>query len=585
MRSLRALLLLMVVATAGVPAAQALDIDASVDTERPSVGAQVILTVVVSGTFRNIEPPVLPDLGGDFQIYEGGTSRNFSFINGKASSSVSYRYVLIPRKAGRFVLDPIAVTHKDATVRTRPITLVVSASNVPPPPAGESDQGSVVAGNEDLFVRASVDKPEPYLFEQVTYRILLYTRLGLLDNPTFSPPSTEGFWKEDLPPRNPRMATIEGRRYQVMEVDIALFPTTPGELTIGAAVLECRVRSQQQSRDPFSMFGGRFFGGKPVRLTTDPITIQVKPLPPGAPPGFEGAVGDYVLELTTDRVSVPQNEPVQVSLKISGNGNLRTLGDVAFPDLPDFRAYPEKSAQTPSRTGLTLGGSIQQDFVLVPLSTGKKTIPAIEVVSFSPRSGSYKMLTTRPVTIDVTPATQASAEIPAGRRRSDIELVGRDIRFIETDLPAFQPVSLGAGGLLRWLLFLPAPMLGYAGVWIWDRRRRRLGGDVALQRRSRAAKHARARLKNAAAGDPALRAEAAAEAVRGYCGDRWNLATAGLTGDRLRETLGSTGVQTGELIAFLETCDAVRFAPGLTPKDGDLLGTARDWIDRLEKSR
>ena len=108
--------------------ARALDIDASVDSPRAGVGDPMVLTVVVNGSFRNLADPVLPEISDAFQVRAAGTSRNFSFINGRSSSSISYRYVLTPRREGAFTLGSISVTHKGETVSTRPIALTVSKS-------------------------------------------------------------------------------------------------------------------------------------------------------------------------------------------------------------------------------------------------------------------------------------------------------------------------------------------------------------------------------------------------------------------------------------------------------------------------
>jgi len=78
-----------------------------------------------------------------------------------------------------------------------------------------------------IFVRAIVDKAEAYLGQQVTLRYRFYQRVdfNVLDSHLVTPPSTQGFWKEDLPPQRTSNETIDGRRYRVTELVYALFPT------------------------------------------------------------------------------------------------------------------------------------------------------------------------------------------------------------------------------------------------------------------------------------------------------------------------------------------------------------------------
>ena len=579
---MRRFLVLVALVAGFVPAAaHALDIDASVDRTRAGVGEQIVLTVVVNGTFRNLGDPVLPDLGDAFQVHDAGTSRNFSFINGRASSSVSFRYVLVPRREGSFTVGPISVTHDDETVSTRPIGLQVTASTAPAPPALEPDLEGNTSGSRDVFVRALVDETSPFVSQQVTLRIQLYSALPLLENPNFSPPSTEGFWREELASRQVRVATLEGRRYQVMEVAFALFPTRPGTLTLGPATLDCRVRPARASSDPFRSLGS-FFDGERVVVTSDPIAVEVRPLPGGAPAGYRGAVGEFRLETSADRTRVPQNEPVWFRVELTGTGNLRTLGEITLPDLPGFRAYPEQSSTEPSTVGDVLGGRVVQEFVLVPLRAGRLELPALEIPVFSPAAGTYVTLRSPAIPIQVTAAAAEGEGGMTPSSRGDIEAVGKDIRFLELDPPSFTRVEGGVGPALRWLRLLPLPALAYLGFFAVERRRRKLAGDPRGLRRSRAAREARRRLREAAATSPEEQAAVAGETLRGYVADRHDLPAAGVTTETVRARTGAAGE---ELAAFLDRCDAVRYAPGIAAPDEDLLAAATAWVDRLEASR
>ena len=381
-------ILLIGLGLAGAASADALELSATLDREQARVGEQVVLTVIVSGGVQNLPDPEIPDLKADFDFYPAGSSRSFSFINGRMSNSVTLRYVLVPKREGTFTIPPIKVSAKGEEVSTPPLRLVVStAPPAPTPPAEPGEKGST-RGNDDLFVRAFVDKSTPTVYEQVTYKVKLYTRLNLLDNPGFQPPTTQGFWREDLQPRDPAIETVKGKRYRVSEVDMAVFPTAPGKLTIGESVLECSVEVPVRGNDPFSLFGG--MDGRRVVLRTDPVVLDVKPLPPGAPASFRGAVGDYAITTSVDRAEVSQNEPITLTVKVTGEGHIRSFGDIEMAPLPDFRAYPSQGNEEISRQGSRIIGTLTKQFVLVPLSAGRKEIPAIEIAAFSPRTARYR---------------------------------------------------------------------------------------------------------------------------------------------------------------------------------------------------
>ena len=89
---------------------------------------------------------------------------------------------------------------------------------------------------------------------------------------------------------------IQGRLYEVQEIKSALFPTSAGTHVISPAYLDIEVR------------GSSFFARPQARrLATDPIEIEVLPLPiQGRPESFSGAVGQYTLSSTLDKPSVNQ---------------------------------------------------------------------------------------------------------------------------------------------------------------------------------------------------------------------------------------------------------------------------------------
>jgi len=78
-------------------------ISASLDRNRSRLNEQAVLALTISGSSNNLPQPQLPGLT-DFQIYNAGRSQNFTWINGKASASITYNFVLTPLREGHFVI-------------------------------------------------------------------------------------------------------------------------------------------------------------------------------------------------------------------------------------------------------------------------------------------------------------------------------------------------------------------------------------------------------------------------------------------------------------------------------------------------
>ncbi|MDD5304209.1 MAG: BatD family protein, partial [Elusimicrobia bacterium] len=92
---------------AAVAAAAAdLTVTATLNSNRITLGDQLVLSVAISGSGSAApKPPLIPDV----EIYESGKSQSMSIVSGSVSSRVVLTYVLNPQKTGRFVVPPLEV--------------------------------------------------------------------------------------------------------------------------------------------------------------------------------------------------------------------------------------------------------------------------------------------------------------------------------------------------------------------------------------------------------------------------------------------------------------------------------------------
>jgi len=123
------------------------------------------------------------------------------------------------------------------------------------------------------------------------------------------------------------------------------------------------------------------------------------------------------------------------------------------------------------------------------------------------------------------------------------------------------------------------------------RHRARMQADVRFARRRRARRTAYDRLnKTLNSTDPAARADGFAEVVTGYLSDHFGLPSRNLTPAEVRSLASVNGFDANlaeEIAAFLERCDAVRYAPsdaenGSSGQTGDRV---KAWIDRIEGAK
>ncbi len=584
-----ALIALLLFVLAGVAAddAQSADVTvtATIQPQSVSVGEQTTLVVSVQGKFRKSGGPELPPLE-DFDVYEAGSSQNFSFINGAISSSVSFSYVLVPRKEGSFKIEPIRFTVADKIYTADPVTLEVvkGQASIGSPPAQQQQQDRDVgrsAQGKNLFIDAAVDQDTVFVNQQITWTLGFFTdgRVRLMQSPSYYPPESEGFWEEDLPPVRKYNTTLNNTRYLVNEVKRAYFPTAPGDFTIGSARVEARIDDWDlSSRDDFFRRPLRSFGfGTPKTLTTDPVRITVLPLPQaGKPANFTGIIASgMTIDMRADKQTAQVGEPVNVTLKIQGQGNMKTIAAPPLEGIDGFKIYESGSSSEISKDYYTVSGSKTYEYVLVPKVEGEKQIPPVRISYFDPVDKSYKTARTSPILLDVKPGVQEEGRrIVFAGGDDEIEVLAKDIKYIH---PVPSVITVNASRLHESIAFKilhVVPLLAVLFALAGERRNRRWRDNYRLARSERAAREALKKLgaaeKELKRGDADKLYSMVSAALWTYLADKMNVSAAGLTMESAEAFLAGRGVDAEEISAvkkILTTCDAAKYAAGASTEN------------------
>ncbi len=572
------------ISLAGARAEAEIDVSASVNTRTAAVGQEILLSVTVSGGFQSLPAPKLPDMP-DFNVYPSGTSTNFSLVNGRVTSSKVSRFVLVPKSEGKCVIPAVSVEHEGREYLTEEIEITVTAStSARPPAAGPSD-----AASDDLSLEASLDKERVYVGEQVTLTFRFYRRTALLDS-RFVPPSTTGFWVEELPGEKSYYAVKDGIQYYVTEIAMALFPTTDGVMEIGPAGWECVLRERV---GPFQMLRGLTSAGRKASAESERLDVKVLPLPSrGRPQGFSGAVGRFSVTADVDLHEVMVEEPVTLTVTLSGAGNVGAVGEIDLPELGGFRSYDSGGATDLEKDDGLVKGTKSFSKVYIPGVPGEYVIPAVEFPYFDPGGERYVIASSEEIRI-VVRAGEEGAEVkwPAAGRGGDFV---KDIRYIKTEMPDFSPAG---DRLYKSLGFILAQLL--APVMLFGAYAYRAAGERARKdpARARARRAGREALKALSRAISPAESESTAQAwksvsgaLRGYMADIATVSASGLRIDDVPRVLRSLGIPeelAREAAAALEECDRAAFAPGGAPKGSlrDAVSRVSDLIDRIEKAR
>jgi len=580
-----ALLFTSVLPSISTGAADQVEIEAVLDRDTIGLDEQAILQVIIRSTDQNIAAPNLPTLPM-FDVYSQGRSSNISITNGAVSASLTYRYILMPKKAGTYPIEQIAVVHENKRFVADALEITVLDKGVATSPELEDQAGDGQGGSKDYFLEADVDDSKPYVGEQITFTLKFFIAVQSFGSPELTEPTLTGFWSEVLGNKPVYFQSINNRRYKVVERKYALFPTQTGELTIGRALIRTTIAARNQGyKDPFDIFGNVFGRGTDVTVRSQPVTVKVRPLPEqGKPKDFTGTVGKFSITATIDKKEVEVNQPVTVVFKITGVGNVKSVAEPIMPNLPDFRIYRASSSENMTKLNDLLGGTKIFEEVFIPGQPGEQEIPAVSYNYFDPQAVKYRTISTQSFKIKVRKPEGfvASPEVPFTPGELSIGSESRDIRYIKTDIGDTQPKGEILLMTPAYIIVNSLPLAVLAGLVIVRKRQARYQADVGYARSRTASKAARKRLSKARSlAKAATLSEFYAElslVLTAYIADKLNISPYGLTTDRIKLLLTEreAGDQlANDVISVIMQCDFARFAPSSLAKS--------DMDDALKK--
>ena len=315
------------------------------------------ISFTFSGKSINNLSKFTPPTFENFLILSGpNQSTSIQIINGAQSASLTYSFVIQPKSVGSFTIGPASIEQAGITYKTQPIRItVVKGANKPKQQQGDDNQISEAEIAKNLYIRAIVDKTQAYKGEQVTVTYKLYTRLSIASQMGVNKlPQYQGFWAEELETSgniNFTTEVIEGKQFRVGVLKrVALFPTQTGslEVTPFELTVPVQIEKQRSGKSIWDDFFGDPFGRSEIyefNAKSNVVKIDVLPLPDGQPTSFKGAVGEYIFEAKLNNFTVKSNEPLTLSINISGAGNIKLI-DMPEINLPNgFEKYEPKIAE------------------------------------------------------------------------------------------------------------------------------------------------------------------------------------------------------------------------------------------------
>jgi len=310
----------------------------------------------------------LPDFSKFNLIGTGSVTSGFidPTTNTVISQSVT-RLALEPKQKGKVKIGSFLITIDNKIYKTEPFDILVK----------DVDKKTAVAANssKEVYLNMEIEDREVYQDEPTIAVLKVYSknmdnlrrvkniRLPQNKNLDVYPVS---FAKSEIDPSD-----FGNMSSQVLAIFL-IFPNETGYVEVPG--VSASVSS---------------YAGK-NKIVSNKVKINVKKLPEGSPEHFKNAVGEFKVSIANvSKEKVEVKKPINVLVKVSGEGNLKSLELPKIADSPDYDVFAPKitSKVTTATTGMK--GEILANYLVIPKKAGEVSIKTEDFAFFDPLKKEY----------------------------------------------------------------------------------------------------------------------------------------------------------------------------------------------------
>lgn len=512
-------------------------------------------------------------------------SVSHSWVNGRSSMEKSFSFFIQPKRKGAITIGPASVVHEGKLYKSNSITVKVgdAVQEEPRQPQRRRDPFGFFDDEDDFFgdrrrqqvqtpknlgegihLVSKVSKNSAYVNEPITVEYGLYVShtSGFNAINVKKTPKYNGFWNNMLELKEQQVteATLNGKSYRYIPLQKAiLLPQKDGSLTIDPLELEL---DEQFYTGRVDVFGIPEVGLRKKVYSSGTKTIQVKALPlEKQPEGFTGGVGSFQFKVNANKTIVKANEPLELMVTVSGNGNLDLL-TLPKPIAPNaLELYdPEKIDNISKNMTSGMEGSKTEKYVIVPQYKGEYTIAPITFSYFDVASKTYKTITSEPITIEVTdgPEIPSNTQLKATNTPSKLEVQPLDesISWYEGNFVTNEKTFYG------WWL---APLLFIPFAFVVKKQANKNASDSMGNKQRASNKLAKKYLSAAKSqmGQKEAFYEALERCLHNYLKAKLKIETSEMSNDTITALLDKNTIKQEDISMFINiktTCEMARYA-------------------------
>lgn len=539
---------------------------------------QFTITINNGTNAKDLRPPSLTD----FQVL-GGPNQSTNVV----TQSLSYAYVLQPKRVGKFTIGAAYVKVNGKTLSSQAISLEVIDKPAPSGNSQSNQQSTSKSTNQDIenyilenvFIKTEVSDAEVYKGENITVTLKLYVNNnGTVYGPrafqNLQAPKYDGFYANEieLPDQQLQTEVLNGQVYKTSIIKkTILTPQKTGQLVVDPIAIDAIFgvilkRQKSNTGDAYQDMLDDFFSNPfssstkelLVSVKSKAVNIKVNDIPSNTPADFNGAVGKFTMQTQISNTATKTDEPISYRITINGTGNLDLFVPPALTLPPGWETYDPKIS--------SFAGGKNFEYLLIPRSPGTFEIPSYKWSYLNPDAKKYVSLASEAYKVEVEAGPGYNPNNSANKE--NVEALATDIRFITKHSPNYKNEAnrFFGTGIFYSLIAIPF-MMGF-GLLFFTIKRKKMYSDLSALKFNNANNNAKKRLSKAA---DFLTANSTREfydeiikAVWGYLHDKTGISQGEMSKENIEHTLANKKVSaptTQEVIALLDNCEMSLFAP------------------------
>lgn len=320
------------------------------------------------GEYNQQTPLRSPDLS-KFNIIGSGSASN-GYVDPETNTVISQsitRLALEPKQKGKVKIGSFLITINNKIYKTEPFDIFIKDV--------EKKPVTVNNASKDVYLNMEIDDREVYQDQPTIAVLKVYSKnmdnfrrvrnihLPEQDNLDVFPVS---FTKSEIDPSDAgNMAS------QILAV-FMVFPNEAGYVDIPGVSASLNSYANKN------------------KLVSNKVKINVKKLPEGSPECFKNAVGNFnVTVVNTSKEKIEVKKPMNVLVKVSGEGNLKSMELPKIAQSPDYEVFAPKiiSRVTVGTEGMK--GEVLANYLVIPKKAGEINIKTEQFAFFDPSSKEY----------------------------------------------------------------------------------------------------------------------------------------------------------------------------------------------------